>query len=88
MGILYVAFTLNAKGSFTLSVSVNVNANVAMTLEILFPLKTRVVPVQGCNPFGVNLVFNDSIITSIIAALTLTLSTNGPYDQGYFETGS
>ena len=40
-----------------------------------------VAPEWSCNPFSSNsTVFNDNSMTSVIAALTLTLGVNGPLD--------
>ena len=63
------------KGPFIPSISINA----AMTLAILFSIKTTVTPEWVCNPFSSNsTVFNENRITSITAALTLTLGVNGP----------
>ena len=63
------------KGPFTQSVSVNT----AMTLAILFSLKTMELLENWLQTHsGVTLVFNENRIASIITASTLTLGVNGP----------
>ena len=75
------------KGPFIQSVSVSA----AMTLAILFSLKTIVAPEWVCNPFSSNSTgFNENRIASVIAALTLTLGVNRcmRHSMGYLAPGS
>ena len=63
------------KGSFTPSVSVNVE----LTLSLKSMKTNRVAPEWDCNPFwSDSILFNESYVTNVIAALTLTLGVNGP----------
>ena len=67
---------MDSEGSFTSSVSVNS----AMTIAILFSLKTmQSLQIGVATTFWSNsIVFNENIMAIVIAELTLMLDVNGP----------